>query len=300
MVLPQSKAAPCCAGGSAVPALITGDELRVFSVGVSYGNVMGDAPPAGGGWPTFRDDLSPSESKQTLAISYAQLLDHDRLQAGITVPVVVNHLVTATQSNSSTQLGDFSVTLGYETMPEWDYSEWKPRVFNFIQLVLPTGQSIYQSSDSYSTDVGGLGFWQLHLGGIALKKWNAWDASIVANIGYYFGQSFTSSSTGEVTNVGSTWSLVGSVSGGYSFAELWRVGMSIEPQYLFPQSVSSDGALPSTSPKMLWNTTFACSVLIGQDSSLALTYVDQTLLGPAINTTLSRTLGLSYQLRWER
>lgn len=272
------SAAPCCAGASAVPSLITGDEARFFGVTFSNAVVVADVPGAGKGLPVFRDELSADEVRRNFTLSFATLIS-DRVQVGGVVPVVQNQISTRTRNESSSRLGDVSMSLGYEAVPEWEYSEWKPRVYTFLQWVAPTGRSISETENPLAADVSGQGFHQLHLGAVAIKRWSAWDANLVTKIGTEFsdGSSMFSSSLGA----------------GYSFAEIWRAGMSLEAQYQSPSAMLS-------SQKLVWNTGATLTALIGADSSLIAGYSDQTLFGPAINTTLARSLSLAYQHRWER
>jgi len=281
LLIQSAESAPCCAGSSALPSLITGDEARMIGLSVSYGDVIGDAPGAGRGLPVFRDSYSSIEVRQNMTLSFATLLS-DRWQIGTSIPVVQNQISSGLTQESSMQIGDVSATLGYEALPEWEYSLWKPRIYTFLQWVAPTGRSISQSQSRLAVDVSGLGYHQLHLGAVAIKRWSDWDANIVLKLGsdLNYGSALMSSSWGA----------------GYSFAEIWRAGMSLENQYQSPQNVG--GIL--TSQKLVWNTgaTFTC--LLGANSSLVAGYTDQTLFGPAINTTLARTASFSFQHRFER
>jgi hypothetical protein len=295
----SAQAAPCCAGSTALPALITGDEAKNFNFALSYGTVVGDAFGAlDGRLPEFRDDQSSHEVRQNLTFNYATLIS-DRFQVGATVPVVRNQIHSGRMGDTQTLLGDASFTFGYEALPEWEYSEWKPRVYTFVQAVLPTGHSTQVSETPLGTDVAGLGQWQAHLGAVAIKRWSDWDATVVAKLGRLFSQTFESASNG-ITRVGSSWGLSASFGGGYSFGEIFRVGASLEPQYQSPQEVATSGLESSTSQKLVWNSGLTATALVGADSSLVLGYVDQTLFGPAINTTLARTFSVSFQQRFER
>lgn len=277
----QTFAAPCCAGSGALPSLITGDEARSVGVSISAGSVVADAAGAGKGLPVFRDDQSNRELRRNLTINGATLIS-DRWQVGASVPVVQNQISSGAYSESKAHLGDISATLGYEALPEWEYSEWKPRVFTFLQWVMPTGQPMENSTARMASDVSGLGFHQLHLGAIAIKRWNDWDANIVLKLGREF-----SYSSGFLNSA---------IGGGYSFAERWRAGMSLEFQYQSPMKRPES----ITSQKLVWNTGATMTYLAGANSSIIVGYVDQTLFGPAINTTLARTFSLAYQQRFER
>lgn len=295
----NAVAAPCCAGASALPSLITGDEAQNFSAAFSYGTVVGDAFGAmDGRLPELRDDHSNHEQRESLTLNYATLVS-DRFQVGGSVPVVGNQITAGSRSDSKILLGDVSFTAGYEALPEWEYSVWKPRIFTFFQGVLPTGKSVQVSESPLGTDVAGLGQWQTNVGAAAIKRWSVWDATLVFKAGRLFSQTFESSLNG-VARVGGSWGWSASLGGGYSFGDLFRVGASLEPQYQSPQEVSTSVTTSMTSQKLVWNTNLTATALIGSDSSLVLGYSDQTLFGPAINTTLARTFSLSFQQRFER
>ena len=158
-------------------------------------------------------------------------------------------------------------------------------MFTFFQYVAPTGRSMAQSNTALTSDVSGLGMHQFHLGVAAIKRWSDWDANAVLKLGHEWKQDST------FLNV--------SLGAGYSFAEVWRAGLSIETQYQSPQKVSDSFSL-YTSQKLAWNTGATITYLLGADSSLIAGYVDQTLFGPAINSTLARTFSFAFQHRWER
>ncbi len=279
--LHSSHAAPCCAGSSALPSLITGDESKFISLSVSTGTVVGDAAGAGKGLPVFRDSESNQEYRRNISINFASLIS-DRWQWGTSIPVIQNKITSISRQETNTQLGDVSFTIGYETIPEWEYSEWKPRVYTFAQWVVPTGREMAHSQSALASDVSGLGFHQIHLGAVAIKRWSNWDTNLVLKLGKELSYASTL--------------LSASLGGGYSFADLWRVGMSLDTQYQSPMKVMD----AFTSQKLVWNTGATVTYLVGANSSLILGYSDQTLFGPAINTTLARTANLAFQQRFER
>jgi hypothetical protein len=276
-----AESAPCCAGSTALPSLITGDEKTLINASVSFGSVIGDAPAVGKGVPVFRDTFSKNEIRKTMNLGVATLIS-DRWQVGVSIPVVQNDISTTNNQEISTQLGDVSATLGFESLPEWEYSLWTPRIYSFVQWVAPTGRSMENSQTRFASDVSGVGYYQLHLGAVAIKRWADWDANVVLKAGHdlNFGANLLNSSLGA----------------GYSFADRWRVGASLETQYTSTQQMG----VSETAAKLVWNTGATVTCLVGSDSSLVVGYMDQTLMGPAYNTTLARTANLSFQRRFER
>jgi hypothetical protein len=292
---PSARAAPCCAQAGSVPSLITGDERISIGASLSNGNVIGDAPAAGGGLPVFRDALSTRESRSVLLLNAASLIEGDRLQAGVSVPLQWNRIGTGSRESSRVAAGDVSLTLGHETLPEWDYSLWKPRGFSFLQLTLPTGRSILESIDSTASDVTGLGHVALSAGFVALKRWSVWDANALVRLGRVFGRGFDSG-----ISTRSAWSGAFSLGGGFSFAERFRFGGTLGVDAVSAQAVSGGGLDSAGAGRLVWIAGANLSWLRGDDDTLVLGYADQTLLGPAYNTSLARTFSLSFMHRIER
>jgi hypothetical protein len=52
--------------------------------------------------------------------------------------------------------------------------------------------------------------------------------------------------------------------------------------------------------QLAWDAGLEASYLVADDWSISASYTDQTLLGPAVNTALSRTFSLAIQHRWQR
>jgi hypothetical protein len=290
-----ARAAPCCAQTGSVPSLITGDERISMGASILNGSVIGDAPAAGGGVPVFRDALSTRESRSVLLLNAAALLDGDRLQAGISVPLQWNRIGSGSRDSSRVAAGDVSLTLGHETLPEWDYSVWKPRGFTFLQLTLPTGRSILESTDPAAVDVTGLGHVALSAGFVALKRWSVWDASSVIRLGRVFGRGFDSG-----ISTRSAWSGAFNLGAGVSFAERFRLGGTIGVDALSALAVSGGGLDSAGAGRLVWTAGANLAWLRGEDDTLILGYADQTLFGPAYNTTLARTFSLSFMHRIER
>jgi hypothetical protein len=299
LFMAPAHAAPCCAGGSAVPALITGDEAELYQVGMSYGAVVGDAPGAGGGIPVFRDGLSIAENRGILTVNHARLLDGDRLQAGVSIPVQFNQLSQGARAEDSVQIGDVAAVLGYEILPEWEYSLWKPRVFSFLQASLPTGRSIHETQSLFASDVSGLGQFQMSLGSIAMKRWSKWDLNLLARGGAVFGRSFASAQNSQVI-LGDSFVGTGSIGGGFSPTERFRIGGALSMDYQSPVEILDSNSYSVTSERLVWNANVSLMLLIGSDDSLVIGFQDQTWFGPAYNTSLSRSGYLSFVHRVER
>jgi hypothetical protein len=51
---------------------------------------------------------------------------------------------------------------------------------------------------------------------------------------------------------------------------------------------------------LVWDTSVEADYMTASNWTVTLSYVDETLLGPAVNIGLYRTLSLNLQYRWER
>ncbi|WP_413557374.1 serine protease spb1 [Bdellovibrio sp. HCB209] len=284
----NAYAASCCGGGFAFPALIMGDDKAQVTSSLSYGQITDDVLP-NKKW-IKRDDANQS---QTFKIEAATLLS-DRVQTGASIPVV--HRKVADEN--STGLGDIALNLGHETFQELTYSRWKPRGITFLQLTLPTSPSIYDAENMLAADSRGRGFFTLG-GGLALiKVFGTWDANSSVEIHKSFARDFsTSSSGGEITatpNLGHSWT----VGGGWNKGN-WRLGTSFTG--LYEDAIEISGAQTSSGSAQQ-NITWAvmANYMMSMENAVTLSYADQTLFGTPENSSLSKTVTLSFQTRWQR
>ena len=283
-----SFGAACCGGGSSFPSLIVGDDQSQLGFSSSYANVVGDAPATG--LPIFRS-ATDHETISTLTIDGAMLLS-DLWQGGFALPVARRARSTSSASSSAFGLGDVSLTTGYEALPEWSYSEWKPRGFVFAQLSLPTGGNIYDSSDIYATDARGRGFYTLSAGFNLMKTWDLWDATFRGALSKSLPRTFQGAD-GSSTHVDPSFGLNAALGVGASPGRGdWRMGLTLNPSY--------EGSSNVASSMLIWNTSVDVSRVFDRAWALSLSYSDQTLMGPAWNVALNRTVALSMRYKWER
>ncbi|MBC7690625.1 MAG: hypothetical protein H7222_02560 [Methylotenera sp.] len=288
-------AAACCAGSGAAPSVISGDDVAQVSVSAARGTVIGDAPAEG--LPVFRNGAT-SEVTEIYLLSGA-ILVADRWQVGAGVPIL-RHEAAAKSTGSSSGLGDIRLNGAYEFLPEWTYSAWKPRGFGFLQFTLPTGTSVYDTQSAGAVDALGKGFYSLGAGSLLVKRWSAWDTYAIPEVHFSFRRTFRNENA-EQLQIGSGSGASVSWGVGMSPGEgNFRIGLRLQPLYESPKGVVSDGATSRSGHQLSWNTALEATYLVSTAWAINGMYVDQTLLGPAVNTTLSRTLALGLQRRWER
>jgi hypothetical protein len=294
----QVQAASCCGSGGSLPQLITTDSRAQLTTSLSRDAVIGDVSPSGRA--VFRGD-SNQEITQTFKIEGAYQLS-ELWQMGAGVPVVKRDRSFEDGSETTTGLGDLSLSTAFEFMPEYEYSPIKPRGFGFLQLTLPTSPSKYDSDKFLMTDARGRGFYTVTLGVSFVKVRGHFDflastevhealprafahRSSIADGGY----GFTAKPTpGVSASLGAGWSPRGGD---------FRMGATLAPQYEGPVELNGT-SLPSTAQQFFWNSTLTVSYMIDREISSTLSYTDQTLVGPAQNAALSRIFALSVMKRW--
>ncbi|MEK2688404.1 serine protease spb1 [Bdellovibrio sp. GT3] len=284
----QSLAASCCGGGFAFPALIMGDEKTQLTSSLSYGRVTDDVLP-NQKWIKRADE----NHSQTFKIEAATLIS-DTWQTGFSVPVISRSITNET----STGLGDISLTLGHETFPEKSYSRWKPKGLTFLQLAVPTSPSIYDATNSLASDSRGRGFFNVGGGAALVKVFGRWDANAGVEIHKSFAREFSSPANGgtitATPNIGHSWS----IGGGWNKGD-WRVGSGFTGMYEDAIEISGAQSSKGSSQKNITWTTMA-NYMLSMESAWTLSYADQTLFGSPENTSLSKTITISYQTRWQR
>ncbi|MGE5085805.1 MAG: serine protease spb1 [Bacillota bacterium] len=281
-------AASCCGGGFAFPALILGDDKGQLTSSLSYGKVTDDVL-TNQKW-VHRDDENESS---TFKIEGAMLLS-DLWQTGIAVPVVSRKI----SNEESTGLGDISLSLGHETFPELSYSRWKPKGVTFLQITLPTSPSIYDASNTLAADSRGRGFFTLG-GGVALiKVLGTWDANSSLEVHRSFARNFDSTSAGGPITATPGWGHSWSIGAGFNKGD-WRLGASFTG--LYEDAIEISGAQTSNgSAQKNMTCAVVANYMMNLENAWTLSYADQTLFGSPQNTSLSKTLTVSFQTRWQR
>lgn len=291
-----ARAASCCGSSSQWPALIAGDDRLQATVGLSAGFLAADADAGGNVAPRGTGD---SEVTQIVRVDVATLLS-DRLQAGLTLPVQRRARDAGGAGAEATGLGDVSVTLAYEALPEWRYSPWRPKGFVFLQGRAPTGTSRFEAREAFSIDARGRGFWGVGLGIALMNHWGAWDAIFLGEAHRSFSRSFVDPSSGSAYHYRPGWGTSLSLGVGVSPGRgPLRVGVALAPSW--EEGIDVTGPLTfQTAAERTWTATLQASYLFSPEWSLTAAYADQVLLGGARNSGLNRTFTLSLQKRWPR
>ncbi len=280
------QASACCGGSFASPATITGDDKAHFSSSISYSEIKSDVG-ANGLWRR----RSENESSQTLRLEGAHILS-DRWQAGIGVPIIQRQRA----DDRSAGLGDIATQIGYEYLPELEYSAWKPKGIGYLQLTAPTGRSIYESQDSFGLDSRGRGFWALGMGTILTKALARWDLFLRGELHRAREKNVNNTQVQGTLKPG--WGGNLTIGAGYNTQRL-RFGTNLGWNYEDPVDLLGPTNLEGQAQRFATLTLMA-SYLADEKWSATLSYADQTLFGSPSNTSLAQTVLLQVQRRWER
>lgn len=285
----EVHAASCCGGGFSIPALILGDDKAQFTGTYSYSQITDDVLSSGK-W-LRRDD---GNLTQTLKLEGASLIS-DTFQAGFSLPVLTKSM---DNSSNGSGIGDVSLYLGHESFPETSYSAWKPKGVTFLQVTLPTSPSIYDTSSGTSTDIRGHGFYSLGVGVALLKAWRVWDANFSAEVHKSFARDISNASYGGDIEVTPGWGTSQTLGLGWNYGN-YRLGSFLT--YLYEDAIRIRGATASEgTAQRNFTGGLVGSYLLNMESAVTMSYADQSLIGNPVNSSLSKTINLSYQQRWPR
>lgn len=288
----SSMAASCCGGGSNLPSLITGDNRAQIGLTLSNASEIGRTNSTG--TPTFWNE-NKDKSTQVASIKGAYLFDNF-LQFGVETSLLSKKYVDDKGMNESdSELGDTSLVSAYEFMPETSSSFTNPRGFSFFKLTIPTGTSNFENQNPGLTDVSGKGLWTASLGMAFTKVYRGFDYQVMAEGHHSLERTFIKSD--ENVSPGPGTSAILAV--GYSPSRtMWRFGAALSPHYESKKTITTNSKVITTSEEYYWDSSISASYMVG-DYGYTASYVDQTLIGPTKNTTLSRTISISLLRRWK-
>jgi hypothetical protein len=284
-----SFGAPCCGSGFTIPSIITSDDKAQLSLNYTYSLIHSDVL-TNGDW-RLREEKDLTEIYK---IEGAHIFK-DRYQWGISAPFQKRTREGA-QSGTSEGLGDISLQLGFEYLPDWDYHPLRPKGIGYLSVILPTGRSIYESSDGSGLDARGRGFWGLGAGTIFTKSFGPWDGNLNLEAHYSFPKKVSNKTTKGTVIPGPGGS--SSLGGGYNWKSV-RLGGLLQAFYESPTDVQGSTSSQGTERHFV-SSSLLLSYLFKSNETLVMSYNDQTLFGSPLNTSLSKSVTLFYQKRWQR
>lgn len=280
-------ASACCGGGLSLPSLIAGDQKAQIALGYSQINPDTDVL-ASGVWQKHKG----SEYTRQLKLEGAKILS-DPWQMGLGLGLEQRN-ISGDAGGTSSGLGDSNISLAYENLPEWDYNPYKPKGQLFLNLVIPTGRSIYDDPSQNSLDSHGRGFWSISLGQYLSKIIFNWDTFALLEVHHSFERSFQSTLSNYDLKPGN--GLSWGFGAGYNIQN-WRIGSSFIWNYEDPIESSQNS---SASLQRWASLQTSLAYLLENDQTLSLSYSNQLLFGSPLNTTLNQIVTFNYQKRWMR
>ncbi len=284
----SSFGAACCGGSSAIPSLITGDNEAQFSLAQSYGKVIGR---------TYSKNrnvfYANNKDYKTLTTSFkGAYLITPLLQIGGGLSILKKDNSESSIEESETLLGDSDLSIGYEFLPETFYSVWKPRGFVYFKQVFPTGKSNYETKTSLLTDVSGKGQYSSALGLVFTKIYKSVDWQIFGEYRYLYSEEINDTSISHSTGDALGYSVGYSPNNGAI-----RISHGVTRNHFSDKEIQVNNSNQNSSREEYWDFELGLGYMIN-DSTFSISYVDQTFLGSTENTTLSRTLSISWLERW--
>lgn len=285
-VVPTAWGAACCGGGFAVPSLVMGEDRAQVTLGLASQQLTTDV--ADGWWRDRRE----SETLRTYRLD-AAFLWSDRWQGGFSLPLIERRV----GEQSSQGWGDLALTSGYEYLPDWDYHPWRPRGMGFLQITLPTGNSLLESTDPLGLDSRGRGWATFGVGTLLTKNFSSWDVFTSFEVHRSFERQVHSSTQGHFTQMPGNGFLLGAGLG-YNTAK-FRWGAALSHLDEDPVRVEGDRQSPGARQRMTV-ASVSFSALAGEAWALTVTGSDSALLGNPDHATLGQGLALQLQRRWPR
>lgn len=284
-----SYGASCCGGGSSIPGLITGDFRAQMGLQATYQNEIGKAYSQG---KYLYYNNNKKRTRQNYSL-FASSMISERAQIGGKINFSQTDYSNDAKKETASQFGDSEISFGYELIQERSFSWWQPRGFVFIALTLPTGSSNYNSSSSLYSDVNGKEQWGISTGMSFVKIIRSYDFLSSFQVGYRFSDKQKDVSINE--------SFYGSflIGAGVSpYNSNFRLGVNISYFQESAKDVYFGEKKIETQKEFYSELSIVGSYAIDPNLSLSINYSDQSILGPAQNTTLSRSVGVLVHKRW--
>lgn len=190
-------------------------------------------------------------------------------------------------SGTSQNWSDSLIGYSFEILSEYSFSYWKPVIFVSALVNIPTGHSIYDGAQlSEGTDVSGHNQWGTGLGITLRKVIFPFSITLQGKSLKILGKPFESvrvsdfydSSAGVLINYATPfWKI--STNFGLSYNHL-------SERRIAPVNLTSGSSENTT-------TLFGLQRPIGAAWNMGMNYSDQTLLGPARNSILNRSVNIT-------
>lgn len=276
-------AASCCVANTSVPNLMILPSSWQQTLTVASNRIIGDVDPDGSS--TFRNSKNRETTnlaRMDLAYSWSE-----KYQNGISVRYQNKKRSFEGSEASDSGWSDLGLFQAYQ--PIKYQRTW---IFNSINV--PTSQSVYDSKAAFSVDAHGAGTYQAGLGIFHLINFRSWDVIASSEVHHSFARSFGSGENKK--EVGNFWGTSLSAGVGYiPWRSKFRYGLNLTPRIEGQKPVKINGANQNSKQSLVWDSVFNVTYTFNAQYALGVNYLDQTIVGPARNTLLNRSLSILFQ-----
>lgn len=279
--------AACCGGGASLPNLITGDHKSQVSLNFANSAVTHNVASSG---KFVQKDDSSQEITETITLRAAYAFS-ELWQAGFSAPFKKNTYKEKSLTETSSDIGDLKLQFGYEFLPEYSYSRWKPRGFIFIQQSIINSTSVHESKKGHGTDAISSGFSKSSLGISFIKIIKTVDLAFISEYHVSKARSFSSGDDTFEVDPGDGYSALFGAGISPKNGSL-RYGFNIVYASESAQKTTGD-RISTSSEKLTVDLGFNIGYAKGENSYI-LSYSDQSYLGIGKNVSASKAISLSF------
>lgn len=283
----RAYSASCCVANTSLPNLmiLPADWQATWTLAAS--KVIGDVNT--NGQSTFRNSQNKDQTQAfKLDLSYRW---SDAWQTGISSRYQKRDRDFQDSQAENSSFGDLGLSQAYQF-------ERYHRLFTYVTVNIPTGRSIYDTRQNFAVDAQSTGLYSASLGMVKFFNYEQWDLITAAEAHRSLGRSFNSASQGDL-EVRPTWGSSINLGAGYTpWKKKYRFGLNITPRYEAPKVTVSNSQIQTSDKSLVWDSGLNITYTIAADQAVGLRYIDQTVIGPVRNSTLTRTIAVLYQVRW--
>lgn len=285
-ILSEAYAASCCVANTSVPNLMLMPSSWQQTMAMGNSRVIGDVDQNG------QSIFRRSSNKDTV-----QFLRMD----------LAHRWATTYQSGVSFRYQNRSRSLNGTSAEDSGWSDvglfhaWQPikyeRTFVFQNINIPTARSNYNSVEDMAVDAHGSGTYMANIGLLHIKNFKQHDLTVGGEFHHSFSRQFQTE--GTQTKVSGYSGASVSMGAGYiPWRSKMRYGMMLTPRYELEKSIQVNNEIQKSKPSLVWDTVLNVSYTFNSEYALGISYLDQTVLGPARNTLLNRSLNVLVQKQW--
>lgn len=279
----EVHAASCCVANTSVPNLMILPARWQQTFTVASSRVIGDVNPQGSS--TFRNKENKERTNMArMDLAYGWT---EKYQNGVSFKY---------QNKKRTFNGEGANDSGWSDLGL--FQAFQPikyqRTFIFNSINVPTSNSLYDSNEDFSVDAHGAGTYQAGLGVFHIENFKSWDVVLSSEVHHSFARTFEKGDTEK--EVGRFWG--GSLSAGVGYIpwrSKYRYGVNLTPRLEGDKSVTINDRQNISKQSLVWDSVFNVTYTMNAQYAFGVSYLDQTIFGPARNTLLNRSLSVLFQ-----